>query len=102
MSRGFLVPKGDGVIIRCRVSPGAKRTSLQGAYGEDALRLRVAAPPAGGRANAEAERFVAQSLGVPRSDVSVVRGAVSGDKALLVRGVAVKDLRETLIRYETP
>lgn len=96
MSRGFLVPTGDGVLIRLRVSPGAKRSSLDGAYGEDALKLRVAAPPVGGQANAEAERFLAKLLGVPRSEVAVVRGVSGRDKSVLVRGAAEGELGEAL------
>lgn len=82
-----------------RVSPGAKRSAIEGAYGEDALKLRVAAPPVDGKANAEAERLVAEVAGVRRSDVKVVRGAGSRDKAVLVRGAAVEDLRETISRH---
>jgi uncharacterized protein (TIGR00251 family) len=79
-----------------RVSPGARRTSIEGAYGEDALRLRVAAPPFEGKANAEAERYVAELLRVASSDVSVVRGASSRNKTILVRGAQVEDVRERL------
>jgi hypothetical protein len=96
VSRGFLVPTGDGVIIKLRVSPGAKRSSIEGAYGDDALKLRVAAPPVDGKANAEAERFLAKMLGVPHSEVAVVRGASGRDKAVLVRGAAVGEIREAL------
>ena len=96
MSRGFLVPTGDGVLIRLRVSPGAKRSSLDGGYGENSLKLRVAAPPVNGKANAEAERFLTKTLGVPRSEVAVVRGASGRDRAVLVRGAAVGELREAL------
>ncbi len=97
MSRGFLAPTGDGVRIRLRVSPGAKRTSIEGAYGEDALKLKVAAPPVDGKANAEAERFLAKVLGRPRSDVTVVRGASGRDKTVLVRGVAAEEIRGILL-----
>jgi uncharacterized protein (TIGR00251 family) len=96
VSRGFLVPTGDGVIIKLRVSPCAKRSSIEGAYGDDALKLRVAAPPVDGKANVEAERFLAKMLGVPHSEVAVVRGASGRDKALLVRGAAVGEIREAL------
>jgi len=94
VSRGFLVPTGDGVLIKLRVSPGAKRTSIEGAYGEDALKVRIAAPPVDGKANAEAERFLAKMLGLPRSEVAVVRGASGRDKTVLARGAAVGKLRE--------
>ena len=83
-------------MIKLRVSPGAKCSSIEGAYGEDALRLRVAALPVDGKANAEAERFLARMLGVSRSEVAVVRGASGQDKAVLVRGAAVGELKEAL------
>ncbi len=59
---------------------------MNGLYGESAVKLSVAAPPVNGKANAEAERFLAGLLGLPPSDVTVVRGASSRDKSVLVRG----------------
>ncbi len=96
MSRGFLVPTKDGVLIKLRVSPGAKRSSIEGAYSEDALKLRVAAPPVDGKANAEAERFLAKILGLPLSEVAVVRGASGRDKTVLVRGAAAGEVTDVL------
>jgi uncharacterized protein len=96
VSKGFITSTRDGAEINLRVSPGARSTSLVGAYGEDAIKLRVAAPPVEGRANAEAERYVAQLLGVTASDVCVVRGASGRNKAVLVRGVEAEEVREIL------
>lgn len=96
MSKDFVVSTRDGAILNFRVSPGARLTSIEGAYGEDALRLRVAAPPVDGKANAEAERYVAALLGVANSDVSVVRGMSSRNKAILVRGAQAAEVRERL------
>lgn len=84
-------------MIKLRASPGAKRSSIEGAYRGDILKLRAAALPVGGKANAEAERFLAKMLGVPRSEVAVVRGASGRDKAVLVRGAAVGEPREALL-----
>jgi uncharacterized protein YggU (UPF0235/DUF167 family) len=56
----------------------------------------VAAPPVNRRANAEAERFLAKTHEVPRSEVAVVREAFSRDKAVLVRGADVGELWEIL------
>jgi hypothetical protein len=77
----------DGVQLDLRVSPGAKHTSIAGTYGDRAIRLKVAAPPARDRANTEVERFLASLLGVPRSEVAVTRGPSSRDKVVLVRGL---------------
>jgi uncharacterized protein len=96
VSKSFVVSARDGAILNLRVSPGARQTSIEGAYGEDALRLRVAAPPVEGKANAEAERYVAELLGVANSDVSVVRGASSRNKTIFVRGATPEEVRERL------
>jgi uncharacterized protein len=68
------------------MAPGAKSTPIEGPYGENALRLRVAAPPTGGKANAEAARFLAELLGTSPSDVHLVHRTTSWDKVVLVRG----------------
>ena len=94
MTSGPVVPKGEGALGRLRVSPNAKSTGLQGPYGEAALKLRVAAPPAGGKANAEVERFVARMTGAAPSTVRVVRGFSGRDKTVFVDGVGAERVRE--------
>ena len=96
MSRGFITSTGDGVLINLRASPGAKRTTIEGPFGEDAIRLRAAAPPVDGKANVEIESFLAELLGTPRSDVSVLRGASSRDKVVRVRGPGEAEIRRLL------
>ena len=63
------------------------------------MRLEVAASPVGGKANAEVERFLAELLGVPRSDVAVIRGMLSKDKTVLVRGLARAETQQALSPY---
>ncbi len=60
------------------------------------MKLRVAAPPAGGRANAEAEEFLARRLGVRRSKVAVVRGASSREKIVLIREMGPEEVHKLL------
>jgi uncharacterized protein len=88
VSRGFVTTTREGTLLNLHVSPGAKRTSIEGLYGEGAIRLKVAAPPVDGKANAEVERFLSKLLGVTRSDVTVIRGSSSRDKTILVRSVS--------------
>ncbi len=76
----------ERVRIQLRVSPGAARTAVVGRYG-DGWKVRVAAPPEGGRANAELERHLAALLGVARRDVRVVAGAAGRTKTVEIAGV---------------
>jgi uncharacterized protein YggU (UPF0235/DUF167 family) len=57
-----------------------------GRYG-DGWRVRVAAPPERGRANAELVSYLAALVGVPRGAVRILAGRGSRDKLVEVRGV---------------
>lgn len=50
----------------------------------DALKVRIAAPPVGGRANDELIALIAGALGVPRKSVTVVKGSASRRKTVSV------------------
>jgi len=80
------------------VVPRSKVTEVAGPHG-DAVRIRLAAPPVDGAANAELVRFLAERLGVPRNAVTIVRGATTRRKTVTVEGVttdaAVRELLET-------
>ncbi len=84
-----------GVRFRVRVQPRASRTEVAGPH-EDALRIRVAAPPVDGEANDELIRFLAKKLGVPRAAVSIVSGEGGRDKLIEISGARVADVREAL------
>lgn len=62
------------------------------------MKVRVAAPPEGGRANAELIKLVANFLGVPRASVNIVKGAAGRRKLLEVEGFAAGDLEAALMR----
>lgn len=96
MSKSYARSAKNGTLLGLRVSPGAKRTALEGPYGDHALKLRIAAPQANGRANAEIERFLADLLSLPRSRVSVTRGAASRDKTVLLRDADPHHVQKTL------
>jgi uncharacterized protein (TIGR00251 family) len=80
-------PAGDGVLIRLKVVPGASRTESAGLHG-DRYRLRIAAPPEGGKANRAVCTFLAATLGVPARAVRIVHGPGAPLKTAEVRGVS--------------
>jgi len=75
----------DGLVVEVHVQPRAGRRGLTGRHG-DALRIRVTAPPAEGRANDETGRVLAEVLGVAPGAVTLVQGARSRWKRFAVRG----------------
>ena len=80
---------GSALILALHVQPGAKRTAVDGTHGEGThqrLKVRLAAPPVDGRANAELLRFLADAFGVPLRNVGLVRGETSRQKTVRVDG----------------
>ncbi len=76
-----LTPDGDGARLRLRVSAGASRSRVLGTHG-GALKLSVKAPPERGKANREVLALVAEAFGLAPSDVALVAGETSPDKAV--------------------
>jgi len=72
--------------LRLRVSPGSRRTELVGRHG-DRWKVRVAAPPEGGRANEAVLRLLARRLGLPRRALSIVSGHTGRDKVVEMSGI---------------
>lgn len=68
-----LAPRGDGCVLALAVAPQAKRTGADGLH-DGALRVRLAAPPVDGKANAMLLAWLADELGCPRRDLSLLRG----------------------------
>ncbi len=75
------------------VTPKASRPGIAGWRGGE-LQVRVSVAPEGGKANAEVCSTVAKAIGIPKSRVSVVRGATSRHKELELEGVGEKRVRE--------
>ncbi len=81
--------------LASRVQPRAKSDALAGERG-GALVVRVTAPPVDGKANAAVCALVARAAGVPKSAVTVLRGAGTRDKLLEIRGLDESSLRHRL------
>jgi uncharacterized protein len=80
---------GGGVRVPIRVRPGASRTAVGGAYDRGdrrgpALVVAVTARAVDGAATAAAVRAIAAALRVRPAAVTLVSGATSRDKVVLV------------------
>jgi len=91
----WLVADGDGVTLRLHVQPGARKTELAGRHG-DALKIRLAAPPVDGKANACLIAYLADRLGVAKSAVSLVSGESARAKRVRVAGIGAEETRVAL------
>jgi uncharacterized protein (TIGR00251 family) len=72
------------LTLQVQAQPGAKRPGFE-PYGEDALKVRIAAPAVDGRANEALCELIAGRLKVARSRVEVTRGHAARRKTVTVR-----------------
>ncbi|MDR2452817.1 MAG: DUF167 domain-containing protein [Candidatus Accumulibacter sp.] len=82
----WLRRRGSAATLTVHVQPGARRTEVGGTYGE-ALKIRLAAPPVDGKANAALIEFVADRLDVLQSAVRLVAGRSSRRKTLALDAI---------------
>ncbi len=75
-----------GVTVTIHVQPGAKKTEVAGIHG-DALKIRLAAPPVDGKANAALIDYLAKRLAIAKSSVTLKSGQTSRHKVLAIEGV---------------
>jgi uncharacterized protein (TIGR00251 family) len=90
-------PSADPTIL-IHVQPRARRTAVAGRHG-DAVKIRIAAPPLDGAANAELIRFLAERLDLPRAAIEIVGGAAGRHKRVRVTGY---DRDRVLARLDVP
>jgi len=69
--------------------PRASASAVAGRHG-DALKIRIAAPPADGAANDELIRFLADRLQIPRSAITITAGSSSRRKTVVISGIETR------------
>lgn len=68
------------MVLTVRVIPGAKATEIVAWTGPETIKIRLRALPIEGRANEELIRFLGRRLKVPKTQITVLRGATGRNK----------------------
>jgi hypothetical protein len=89
----------DGAILDIHVQPKASRTEWVGLHGE-ALKYRIAAPPAAGVANAALCAYLAGQFGIAGSRVKLLRGQTARRKQVLLRGLSAQRALQILQSFQ--
>ncbi len=86
----WLSEKDQDIVLRLHAQPGAKRTSVVGLYG-DKLKIAIATPPVDGKANQAIIAFLAKTLGVSKSKISLISGETSREKRIRIQGITANE-----------
>lgn len=95
MTENWLRAGKGHITLTLHIQPGAKKTDVAGVHG-DALKIRLAAPPVDGKANAALISFVADRLGLAKSAVSLKSGQASRRKVLEVNNAPADSAQRLL------
>lgn len=74
----------NNLILNLHIQTGAKNTEAAGLHG-DALKIKLAAAPIEGKANAALVRFLAKHFGIPVCQVILKQGDKSRHKVILIQ-----------------
>ncbi len=78
----------QGAAITVKVMPRARKTEMAGLMADGTVKIRVAAPPVGGAANKALVEFLAQSLGLPKSQIDIIAGETAERKLISLVGIS--------------
>ena len=82
-----------------RVYPNATKSEVVG-FTDEILRVKIAAPPAKGKANKELVDFLSRLLGVAKSRINIIRGQSNRNKVIAIEGLSQEELLERLSYQE--
>ncbi|MFA6457903.1 MAG: DUF167 domain-containing protein [Patescibacteria group bacterium] len=74
--------KTGRLTLRVKVIPKSVENAIVGFLDEQTLKIRVAATPEKGKANAELKKFLAGEFSVPRENVTILSGAADSLKLI--------------------
>lgn len=91
------MPGRPGTVgVEVKVRAGSSREGIGGEH-DGAVVVRVAARPVEGQANKAARKLIAKRVGVPASQVEIVRGEKGSLKVVAVEGMSTEALRTALL-----
>ena len=85
----------DGTVLNVKAQPRSSKAGVDGLIG-DAVKVRVKCAPVDGKANREIIETLAGAFGLPKSRVVFKGGETSRQKRILLVGVDVDRVRETI------
>jgi uncharacterized protein len=81
--------------IAVRVQANAAQSKVTG-FKDGILQVRVTSPPLEGKANQELVRFLADVLGVSKSNLTIEKGLTSRNKLVSVKGLGQDEVLKRL------
>lgn len=88
-----------GAALTVRVTPRARKTEVSGFREDGTLKIRVAAPPVEGKANAALITFLSKIVGVRKNRIEIVAGQRGLDKIVSIIDMSAEQVEKRLMDW---
>ncbi len=78
----FYSENRDSITLKIKAQPKSSRNEFCGLYGDDAIKVKVKAPPVDGAANKEIVKFLSKEFKISKSDIKFISGESSNLRLL--------------------
>ena len=82
-------------MLKVHINPRSSRNQITG-WRNGVLYIKLTAPPVEGAANKAAVEFLADQLGIKKSQITLVSGSTSRDKTFEVIGLSEEEIHHRL------
>ncbi len=79
----FLSDRNGVTVLFAYIQPRASRNGFAGIF-QNRLKIRICSAPVEGEANRECIEFLSRTLGIPKSEISLEKGAQSRQKSFVI------------------
>ena len=88
--KAYLKQTKKGVTVAVRLQPKASKNKIIGLHAGE-LKISVTAPPVDGKANRALIKLLANTLGVPKTSISIQSGETGRHKTICIAGLKIDD-----------
>ncbi|NPA50157.1 MAG: YggU family protein [Epsilonproteobacteria bacterium] len=75
---------GEYIYLKIKAQPSSSKSEISSLYGDDAIKIRLAAPAVDGAANKELIKFLSKFFKVPKSKIEIIKGKSSKIKEVKI------------------
>lgn len=100
MNQTWIAQSANGVMLTVHAVPRASRNAVQGLHG-DALKIRLHAPPADGKANEALISFLSRTLNIPQNHIELKSGFGRRRKLIAVHGLSLPEIEKRLLNQDS-
>ena len=87
--------ESESIKIRLKAVPGASRDSIAGVLG-DRLKVRISAPPEGGKANKAICKLFAKALNIKPVNIEIIAGHTNPEKTIQITSLSLEQISAML------